>query len=110
VHCKTDASQTRCIRLLQLLRAQARFALRTTDGRSALPHAKAMRVQVGGLRGLHTSLHPGVGIPSPIADIDALVETAVARFGSLDALPFGNIVKQITAYRGRRPFRERRRR
>ena len=109
VHCKTDAAQARCIRLLQLMRAQARFALKTTDGRSALPHAKAMRVQVGGLRGLHASLHPGDAIPKTIADIDAIVEAAIDRFGSLDALPFGSIVQQITAYRGRRSFRERRR-
>jgi hypothetical protein len=109
VHCKTDEAQSRCVRLLQLLRAQARFALKTADGRSALPHAKAMRVQVGGLRGLHASLHPEAAIPNPIPDVDAIVEAAVARFGNLDALPFGNIVQQVTAYRGRRPFRERRR-
>lgn len=109
VQCQADEAQARCVGLLQLLRDQARFALKTTDGRSALPHAKAMRVQVGGLRGLHRALQPETPAPSKIEDIDALVEAAISRFGSLEALPFQLIVQQITAYRGRRPFRERRR-
>jgi len=110
VRCNAEAAQTRCIKLLELLRAQARFALRTTDGQSALPHAKAMRVQVGGLRGLHAAVRPEEAIPDPIDDVDGIVEAAVAHFGSLEALPFQIVVQQITAYRGRRPFRERRRR
>lgn len=109
VHCQADEAQARCIGLLQLLRNQARFALKTTDGSAALPHAKAMRVQVGGLRGLHRALHPETPAPNKIEDVDAIVEAAILRFGSLEALPFQLIVQQITAYRGRRPFRERRR-
>lgn len=110
VQCQADAPQARCIALLELLRGQARFALRTTDGKAALPHAKTMRVQVGGLRGITAALAPETEVPSTISDIDGLIEAAIARFGSLDALPFQTIVQQITAYRGRRPFRERRRR
>jgi len=108
VHCTTDEAQTRCIQLLELLRTQARFALKTTEERSALPHSKAMRVQIGGLRGLSVALDPQAEPPKTIDDIDAVIETALARYGSLDALPFQTIVQQITAYRGRRPFRDRR--
>lgn len=109
VHCNADDAQARCLSLLELLRSQARFALRTADGRSALPHAKAMRVQVGGLRGVHLALDPEAEPPTTIDDVDALIEAAVSHFGSLDNLPFQLIVQQITAYRGRRPFRDRRR-
>jgi hypothetical protein len=108
VHCTADEAQARCIDLLDLLRTQARFALKTTEERSALPHAKAMRVQIGGLRGLSAALDPDAEVPKTIDDIDAVVEAAVARWGRLEALPFQTIVQQITAYRGRRPFRERR--
>jgi hypothetical protein len=108
VHCTTDEAQTRCIQLLELLRTQARFALKTTEERSALPHSKAMRVQVGGLRGLSVALDPQAEVPKTIDDIDTVIETALGRYGSLDALPFQTIVQQITAYRGRRPFRDRR--
>ena len=115
VQCRRDDAQTRCRSLLELLRTQARFALRSTDSGSALPHAKAMRVQIGGLRGLRAVLAPDgeagaeTETPAPIEDVNALIETALARFGSFEALPFQRIVQQIAAYRGRRPFRERRR-
>jgi len=113
VQCGRDDAQARCRSLLDLLRSQARFALRTTDSGSALPHAKAMRVQVGGLRGLRAALarqdKAGTGHETPIADVNGLVEAAIERFGSFDGLPFQLIVQQIAAYRGRRPFRERRR-
>jgi hypothetical protein len=110
VRCNADEAQARCVSLLELLRGQARFALRTTDGNSALPHAKAMRVQVGGLRGLYLALNPEAEAPATIDDVNAIVDAAVGRFGSLDNLPFQAIVQQIAAYRGRRPFRDRRRR
>ncbi|KAA6182692.1 hypothetical protein F2Q65_17485 [Thiohalocapsa marina] len=108
VHCTSDAAQARCVEFLKQLRANARFALKTTVARSALPHAKAMRVQVGGLRGLHQVVWPDAEPPQRVADIDGLVEAAVNRFGGLAALPYQLMLKQIAAYRGRRPFRERR--
>ena len=108
VHCTADEAQARCVELLELLRNQARFALKSIAERPALPHAKAMRVQVGGLRGLHAAVEPEAEVPQRIDDIDALVEAAIARFGGLQDLPYAVIVQQITAYKGRRPFRERR--
>ncbi|MCF7983883.1 MAG: hypothetical protein K9L70_05720 [Thiohalocapsa sp.] len=108
VNCTADQAQSRCIELLDLLRMQARFALKTTDGHAALPHAKAMRVQVGGLRGLHAALSPEDEVPQQIENVDGVITAAIARFGNLGALPFQVIVQQITAYRGRRPFRDRR--
>lgn len=108
VGCDAEAPQARCIAFLDLVRERARFALKTADSRSALPHAKAMRVQVGGLRGVRAALQPDYPTSSVVADIDALLRAAVARFGALDALPFQPIVQQINAWRGRRPPRERR--
>ena len=108
VQCTVDECQTRCIDLLELLRSHARFALKTVASQAALPHAKAMRVQVGGLRGIQAALTPDAEVPKQIKDIDAVIDAAVAEFGSLGALPYQTIVQQITAYRGRRPFRERR--
>ena len=108
VQCTVDACQARCIALLERLRSHARFALKTVALQATLPHAKAMRVQVGGLRGIQAALTPDAEVPKQIKDIDAVVAAAVAEFGNLDALPYQTIVQQITAYRGRRPFRERR--
>ncbi len=102
MHCRSDPAQARCLELLDTLRRQARFALKSTDDRSALPHAKAMRIQVGGLRGLHAALAPDEPVPAKIDDVNGLIEAAIARFGDLASLPFQPIIQQIAAYKGRR--------
>ena len=113
VQCTDAEAQARCLAFLEHLRAGARFALKTTEGRGALPHAKAMRIQVGGLRGVWAALHgtgqPGNDTPGRIDDVDALLHAAVARFGALAELPYQQIIQQLAAYRGRQSFRERRR-
>ena len=106
VACSSDQARSRCLELLGLLRRQARFALKTTGEGTALPHAKAMRIQVGGLRGLHAVLAPGEPIPAKIEDIDGTIEAVLARFGDLASLPFQPIIQQVAAYKGRRRLRK----
>lgn len=110
VHCVSDAGQARCLKLLALLREQARFALRTQgEEKALLPHGKAVRVQVGGLRGLHTVLDPDQPVPERIPDVYDVVARAEQCFGELEALPFSEIMPQIAAYQGRSRSRRRRR-
>ncbi|MCG6860918.1 MAG: hypothetical protein LJE70_06525 [Chromatiaceae bacterium] len=108
VNCGADAAQSQCLELLDLLRRQARFALKATDERAALPHSKAMRIQVGGLRGLHAVVSPDEPIPEKIEDIHGIIERAVACFGGLANIPLQPVIQQIAAYKGRRRFRGRR--
>ncbi len=108
VHCASDEAQATCVQLLELLRRQARFALKTTSDRTALPHAKAMRIQVGGLRGIEAAVNPGQPVPARIADIRRTIEAAIAKYGSLAEFPFQEIVKQIAAYQGRQRTRRKR--
>jgi len=110
VHCNSDAGQQRCLQFLDILREQARFALRSIqqDQNSRLPHGKAIRVQVGGMRGLFSILHPGEKIPECIPDIDGLLQLAAERYGSLDALPFSDIMPEISAYEVKRRSRRHR--
>jgi hypothetical protein len=105
VHCNSDAAQSRCIELLDLMRQNARFALKSTEERTALPHAKAMRVQVGGLRGLHAAVEPEKPIPAKITDIDAIIGAALARFGDLASIPYSIVMQQIAAFQGRKRLR-----
>jgi hypothetical protein len=105
VHCGSDEAQARCLELLEILRQQSRFALKSTDDRAALPHAKAMRIQVGGLRGLHAALAPDEPVPAKIEDVHALLDAVVERFGSLEQVPFQPVIQQIAAYKGRRRLR-----
>lgn len=107
VHCRCEAGQARCLTWLDLLREQARFALRTEDERRVLPHGKAIRLQVGGLRGLGRLLDNGEQ-PAVIEDVDGLLHAAESRFGSLAALPFSEIMRDVAAYQIRRRSRRRR--
>jgi hypothetical protein len=101
VRCLSDEGQTRCLELLHLLREQARFALRTDQDKSILPHGKAMRIQVGGLRGLEMVLSDAAEAPARIGNIYELIGRALEQFQRLDRLPFSKIMQQVAAYRGR---------
>jgi len=102
INCGSDVAQARCLELLERLRRQARFALKATDEGAALPHAKAMRVQVGGLRGVHAVVMPDAPIPDTIEDIHGIIAAALDHFHSLADLPYQPIIRQIAAYQGRR--------
>jgi hypothetical protein len=105
VHCRADEAQQQCVELLALLRDAARFALRSSPDQAVLPHGKAMKIQVGGLRGIHVALHPNAPAPQKIRDVHALVCEAKERFGTLTALPFSTIMQEVAAYQGRMRLR-----
>lgn len=106
VRCSAKASQTRCLTWLELLREQTRFALRTEKERRLLPHGKAMRLQVGGMRGLLKVLDDITGDQPEIDDIDTTLRRAQQRFGGLDCVPFSTIMRDVSSY----PIRKRARR
>jgi hypothetical protein len=111
VHCNSDLGQQRCLALLALLREHARFALRTdSQEKGMLPHGKAIRIQVGGMRGLYTALEPEQPAPEQIADVYGLIDLALQRYGSLEALPYSEVMPQIAAYQGKTRARRRPRR
>jgi hypothetical protein len=107
VRCKSHAAQQQCLQLLDIIRTQARFALKSTEERSTIPHGKAMKVQVGGLRGLKAALAPDQAIPNTIDDVYGVIEQAKQQFGGLDKLPLQSIIQQVAAYRGKRRARRR---
>lgn len=107
VRCRDGEAQAACVAFLDTLRQQARFALKTTDRDAMLPHAKAIRLQIGGLRGVASELHPGSPATEHVPDVRGLLRAAAAHFGGLDLWPFARIMQQIAAYQGRRRRRER---
>lgn len=105
VHCNCQPSQQRCLRWLELLREQARFALRTEDDRRLLPHGKAIRLQVGGMRGLNDIMAEESDASD---DVDAALAAAQERFGALEAVPFSVVMRAVAAYQVRKRSRRRR--
>ena len=102
VHCISDEAQAQCIDLLENLRRQARFALKSNNDKSVLPHGQAMRLQVGGLRGLYLAMHPDVEtLPDCISDVHGLINLAKERFHGLESLPYQILIQQVAAFQGR---------
>ena len=107
--CKSREAQMDCLALLNLLRENAVFALRIQGISGRLPHTKAIRLQVGGLRGLKAALLPEQMEDPHIDNIHSLLQQAKGKFGDLHSLPYQQIIKSIAAYKGRRRSSRRKR-
>ena len=101
VSCTSEIGCSRCKQLLELLRNNASFALQMTSVPGPLPHAKEVKVQIGGMLGIQKLLYPDTGDKELVDDINGLAETAAQRFNSLDNLPYSEIVKSIVNFEGR---------
>jgi hypothetical protein len=103
VECRSDIARNNCTTLLVYLRERARFVLKVTDTSAGLPFGKEMKVMLGGLIGLQRQMATEEGAAAArVQNIHALVQQAQAAYGSLDALPYQEIVKTIAAYHGKR--------
>jgi len=102
VSCKEVAARDRCAALLDALRHKALFTLKITHVDDEIPHAKEMKVQCGGLLGLQLALYPEMTVHTGVANIYGLVEQVMRQFEDFESLPYGDIVKSIATYEGRR--------
>ncbi len=102
VRCRSQEGHDICALTLDILREQARFSLRTNDDRAILPHGKAMRIQVGGMRGIRNQLEPTAEHPEAVPDVYGILRQTIEKYGSLEALPFDNIVRFIAAYKSKK--------
>jgi len=98
--CKSEESSAKCRGLLEKLRENSRFILKLQQAGDKLPHNMEIRVQAGGLSGIQQLLTPGQ--QNNIEDIHALIERAEAEFGSLEQMPYNQIVQSIRRYQGRK--------
>lgn len=100
VNCRSHLARNNCITLLALMRNRARFALKVTDTSHSLPFGKEMKVMIGGLIGLQAALEDGNH--GEVPNIHGLVQRAQKAYGSLDSLPYHEIVKSIAAFQAKR--------
>ncbi len=108
VSCSSATGASRCQHLLGLLRKNASFALQMTNVPGPLPHAKEVKVQIGGMLGIQKLLRPDLSDEGSVHDINGLAETALQQYRTLDDLPYSEIVKSIVGFEGRprRPSRK----
>lgn len=100
VGCQHPDAAKLCQATLALMRDKALFALKMTRLEGPLPHAKEIKVQTGGLYGLQQILGNGDNT-TPIADIIALLQSALDRYGNIHALPYEEIARSIVHFEGR---------
>lgn len=98
VMCQTASGHTRCKALYAQFRRSFSFALGVLRDDIPLPHAREMRVQCGGLKGLQYTLNGS----AEIGNIDDLVTTALKQWGAIAEIPYSDVVRSAaSAYKGR---------
>ena len=115
--CQSAEAQTQCLNLLLLLRDNARFSLQLPNIEGQLPHAKEIKVQVGGVFGIQQLLNDKnltqtevlqdddakfgeqAKQHAPIENIYQTIQDALIEFGSLDNIPYNEIVKSIINFK-----------
>ena len=102
VACESDAGNALCIELLDAMRRNARFTLHITHSDGPLPHAKEIRVQIGGLLGLQKLLHPDLAQADAVYNINGLASEALERYRHIEDLPYDLIVQTIVSFKGRK--------
>jgi len=102
IACISKNACDACTVLLKKLSENAQFALKLQRPVYPLPHNKAMKVQCGGLLGLHAILEHKSLNTEKIDNIYTIVTEAIEKFGQLEALPYSEIVQFITHYEPRK--------
>lgn len=101
IGCSSSVAQQLCVELVNHTRKRANFALGVAHTSGALPHAKAIKVQCGGLLGLQRVLD-GSEDSVHVHNVHGLIRRALKRFKNLDALPFEQIIRSVARYEHRR--------
>jgi hypothetical protein len=102
VACESDTGNALCIVLLNAMRRNARFSLHITHADGPLPHAKEIRVQIGGLLGLQKLLHPDRANADTVHNINGLASEALERYSRIENLPYDLIMQTIASFEARR--------
>ena len=109
VHCRSEERQARCLKWLELLREQARFALRTEEQTKTAPSRQGN--PSAGRRHARADKDPGprcICTARKIDDVDGMLAEAEKLFDALENAPFSEIMREVAAYKVRKRSRRRR--
>ncbi len=97
--CDSATAHARCRQLFECMKSAALPAFGVPDDLNQMPQSVPVKIQFGGLLGLQRLVDAGNQDAGRIEDIDVLLESALRRYRSLDAIPCDQLVPDITAYR-----------
>ncbi len=107
--CDDKKSSVKCGEFLVKLREKSIFVLKLHDADGPLSHNKEIRVQVGGVTGVAKSmamLDEGQSDRLIVSDINGVLSKAIEQYGSLENLPYSDIIQSVKQFQGR-PRRQR---
>lgn len=102
--CRNKESSSKCSELLKKLRKNSIFVLKLREVAGPLPHNMEIRVQVGGLAGVAKLVAGDAVIDAAgvvTEDINGVLLQAIDTFGSLDNLPYSEIIQSVLQFQGR---------
>lgn len=102
IACQDKTAQDICKHVLDMLRNNSLFALQLTRIDGPLPHAKEMKVQLGGLAGIKKALGVQVDTEQHIENVHETIKNMIEKFGSLDDLPYTEIARSVSEYKERK--------
>ena len=98
VGCLDKTAWQNCLDFLQLLRINAKFALKLTEVDGPLPHGKEIKVQNGSVIGLQKLFNPDTDNKP---DIYLLLNQALAKYKLFENLPLDLLMQSIVKFKAR---------
>ena len=105
VSCQEKSAQALCKNVLDKLRENALFALQIKRLDGPLPHAKEMKVQLGGLAGMQQALNLQHDSDEAIENIHHVISSIIEEYGEIEALPYIEIARAVSAFKSRKRAR-----
>jgi len=103
--CGNVESSKKCTEILEKLRKNSIFVLKLHEIKGPLPHNMEIRVQAGGLTGLVKLLDAGpqnsLQQTLMVAGIEQIISRALEHYGTLDDLPYSEIIQSVVQFQGR---------
>ena len=106
IACNSESALETCTSALNTIRNNARFSLKVVTVNGPMPHNKELQVQAGGMLALqslmlNTSDNPLDNEVKIVKNIYQTLKSALEHYGSLETLPYAEIVKSIVKYQSR---------
>ncbi|MEE9444521.1 MAG: hypothetical protein V3V19_02530 [Cocleimonas sp.] len=102
IACESESALKACTNTLDAMRDNARFSLKVVTVNGPMPHNKELQVQAGGMLALQSLvLNDSSTTEKIVTNVNHTVELAIEKYGDLDSLPYGEIVKSIVKYQSR---------
>lgn len=99
ISCQSELGHIQCAELMQKLKAAALPVFNVTDDLLSMPHSTSVKIQYGGLMGMHAQISPN---EPAIEDVHGLVVKAIAHFGGIEQIPCERYTTWMTEHKIRR--------